>query len=56
VVPGPNPDPGAAPASAAPASASPTPEIKVASTLDQMKSAKPVTMGEIINDELPPWA
>jgi len=25
-------------------------------TLDQMKSAKPVTVGEIINDELPPWA
>jgi hypothetical protein len=52
----PNPAPSAAPASAAPASASPAPEIKAASTLDQMASAKPVTVGEIIDDELPHWA
>ena len=38
------------------ASPPPAPETKAASTLDQMKSAKPVTVGEIINDELPPWA
>ncbi len=57
----PNPVPSAAPALAAPASAAPAspppvPETKAVSTLDQMKSAKPVTVGEIINDELPPWA
>ena len=51
--PAPNPAPSAAPASASPP---PAPETKAASTLDQMKSAKPVTVGEIINDELPPWA
>ena len=52
--PAPNPAPSAAPASASPPS--PAPETKAASTLDQMKSAKPVTVGEIISDELPHWA
>ena len=55
-VPEPNPAPSAAPASASPPSPPPAPETKPASTLDQMKSATPVTVGEIINDELPPWA
>ena len=52
----PNPAPSAVPASASPPSPPPTSETKEASTLDQMKSAKPVTVGEIINDELPAWA
>jgi hypothetical protein len=51
--PAPPPAPSAAPTSASPP---PTPEVKAASTLDQMKSAKPVTLGEIISDELPPYA
>ena len=55
-VPGPNPAPSAAPISASPPSLPPTSETKAASTLDQMKSAKPVTVGEMINDELPKWA
>jgi len=42
--------------STAPASASPVPEIQAPSTLDQMTPAKPVTVGEIIKDELPHWA
>jgi hypothetical protein len=42
-------------AAAAPAATPPAPETP-ASALDQMESAKPVTLGEIINDELPPWA
>jgi hypothetical protein len=53
----PNPAPSATPAPASPPSpSSSTSETRAASTLDQMKSAKPVTVAEIINDELPPWA
>ena len=48
----PKPDTSAALAS----SPSPDPEITARLTLDQMKSAKPVTVGEMINDELPNWA
>jgi hypothetical protein len=52
--PAPKSDTRAAPAVAS--SPSPVSETKAASTLDQMKSAKPVTVGEMINDELPNWA
>jgi hypothetical protein len=52
--PAPKPEMGAVPALAS--SPSPVPETKAWSTLDQMKSAKPVTVGEMINDELPNWA
>ena len=37
-------------------SESPAPKTKAASMLDQMKSAKPVTLGDFIVDELPKWA
>ena len=46
-------------ASAAPAMMTPqppAPETSAGLTRDQMKSAKPVTVGEMINDELPNWA
>ena len=52
--PAPQPTQSVAPATAP--QSPPASETKAVSTLDQMKSAKPVTVGDIINDELPPWA
>jgi len=34
----------------------PAPATPASSTLDHMKPVKPVTVAELINDELPPWA
>jgi hypothetical protein len=60
---GPTPAPAApAPASAAPAPptasppAAPPPAAAASSILDHTKPVKPVTVGELIADELPPWA
>jgi hypothetical protein len=48
--------PAASVPSASASSLSPILTTKAASTLDEMKSAKPVSMSEMIADELPPWA